>query len=226
MVTLSRWICIIVGSSLLIACASARMAQNVQSGRVTFDSGNFKQAFAELLPLAVKSSPAAQYAVGYMYYYGLGVEAHKESGLFWINQSAQQMYRPAVKALQIIARDKTETYDTPIKKSNKVNYVENDLSETLKDPEIQNKIAIVKKENAAEQDPLRLAVTLTPENKEEDEVLLSLKDLPVQVAEVENSKLIVGGGYCMRDVLLAYGTYPAVSYAKVDISITDLPLLA
>jgi DamX protein len=178
MVKQYRLILIILFSSLLLACASARMAEEVQSGKVAFDSGNFKQAFIQLLPLAVKCSPEAQYAVGYMYYYGLGVEAHKESGLFWINQAAKQMYRPAIRALQIIDKDKAQSH-TPRRKSNKLRYSESILSESLKDPEIQKKIASIKKENKVEQDPLRMAVKVTPENKEkDDEVLLSLPRHP------------------------------------------------
>lgn len=179
MVKQYRLILIILFSSLLLACASARMAEEVQSGKVAFDSGNFKQAFIQLLPLAVKCSPEAQYAVGYMYYYGLGVEAHKESGLFWINQAAKQMYRPAIRALQIIDKDKAESHAPPRRKSNKLRYSENILSESLKDPEIQKKIASIKNENKVEKDPLRMAVKVTPENKEkDDEVLLSLPRHP------------------------------------------------
>ncbi len=180
MVKLSRWIIIIFLLGLLLACASARMAEEVQSAKATFNSGDFKQAFAELLPLAVKCSPEAQYAVGYMYYYGLGVEPHKESGLFWINLSAQQMYRPAIRALQVIERDKAEAY-LPRKKSYKLRYSENNLSESLKDPELQKKIADVKKaNNKVPEDPLHMAVKATPENKpeiNEDDVIMSLKDL-------------------------------------------------
>lgn len=207
MVKLGRWLVIILLFSFLLACASARMAEEVQSGKATFNAGNFKQAFAELLPLAVKCSAEAQYAVGYMYYYGLGVEPHKESGLFWINQSAQQMYRPAIRALQIIEKENKEPFNAPEKKSIKLRYSENTLAETLKDPDIQKKMAEVKKANAVETDPLRLAVKLTPENKEEpssvdtpkvaskekvtpenkeDAVLESLKDLKPSSANKPN----------------------------------------
>ncbi len=205
MVKRGRLILIIFFSSLLLACASARMAEEVQSGKVAFDSGNFKQAFIQLLPLAVKCSPEAQYAVGYMYYYGIGIEAHKESGLFWINQAAKQMYRPAIKALILIEKNKSESYDTPLKKSNKLRYSESILAESLKDPEIQKKMASVKKENKAEQDPLRMAVKATPENKE-DEVLMSLKDIKpvpesvVKKIEKEKFTLQLFGSYKLDDV--------------------------
>ena len=82
-------------------CVSARkvyMAENLQLGRLTFESGDFKRAFCQLLPLAVEGSPQAQYAVGYMYYYGYGVSRDPTSGLFWIKRSGNAYYTPAIKA--------------------------------------------------------------------------------------------------------------------------------
>lgn len=187
MVKLSRWMIVIFLLSLLLACASARMAEEVQSAKATFNSGNFKQAFAELMPLAVKCSAEAEYAVGYMYYYGLGVEAHKESGLFWIGQSAAQMYRPAIRALQLIEKDKIESHKIPTKKSNKIHYSENSLTETLKNPDIQHKMAAIKKENTVDENLVHMAVKVTPENKE-DEVLMSLKDLNSALVETTHIK--------------------------------------
>lgn len=228
MVALCRYMLIIFLSCLLLACASARMAEEVQSGKATFDSGNFKLAFAQLLPLAVKCSPEAQYAVGYMYYYGLGVEAHKESGIFWIRQSAAQIYRPAIKAMQLIEKNKSESRDMPLKKSNKLRY----------------------SENVVQEDPVRMAAKATPENKE-DEVLASLKDInPSKSSTLSSIKtakktdkftLQLFGSYKLNDVkqlqsqlklqnathyaltqhnghdwyVLAYGKYPAVSLAKL-----------
>lgn len=196
---------IIFLSVFLLACASARMAEEVQSGKATFDSGNFKLAFAQLLPLAVKCSPEAQYAVGYMYYYGLGVEAHKESGLFWISQSAAQMYRPAIKAMQLIEKERLRPQDPPLKKSNKLRYSENSLNESLKDPELQKKIAAVKKANIPQENPVRMAAKVTPENKE-DEVLMSLRDIkPVKKTKVtvvnkDKFTLQLFGSYKLDDV--------------------------
>jgi TPR repeat protein len=90
---------------LFTGCASARkvyMAENLQAARLTFESGDFKKAFCALLPLAVEGSRQAQYAVGYMYYYGYGTTMDPVSGLFWIKRSADQHYPPAMKALAVI----------------------------------------------------------------------------------------------------------------------------
>ncbi len=87
---------------MLAACAGPRMAQDFQAGKASFQSGDYKQAFRQLLPLAVDGKAEAQYAVGYMYYYGYGVSEDTESGLFWIKKSADQNYLPAVRALELI----------------------------------------------------------------------------------------------------------------------------
>jgi hypothetical protein len=85
-------------------CASTIMSQQLQAGKVAFADANFKKAFHELLPVAAYGNPQAQYAVGYMYYYGFGVPHDAESGLFWMNRSAAQHYGPAIKALEVIRR--------------------------------------------------------------------------------------------------------------------------
>lgn len=101
------FISIVMMCVLLTGCANARkvyMTENLQLGRLTFESGDFKKAFCQLLPLAVEGSPQAQYAVGYMYYYGYGAPMDRVSGMFWIKRSADQYYPPAVKALVIIKK--------------------------------------------------------------------------------------------------------------------------
>lgn len=89
---------------MLSACTSTIMMERMQAGKLCFSAGNFRPAFCRLLPVAVYGYPQAQYAVGYMYYYGYGVCRDTEAGLFWIQQSADQGYRPAICALAIIRR--------------------------------------------------------------------------------------------------------------------------
>lgn len=84
------------------ACTSGRLSQELTLGKINYTSGNYKQAFRQLLPVAVNGVAQAQYAVGYMYYYGYGVPQDGESGLFWMNRAAAQQYFPAVKALALI----------------------------------------------------------------------------------------------------------------------------
>lgn len=97
-----RWILIGFFYITLSACASARMAQELEIGKINYGEGKYKTAFHQLLPVAVNGNPQAQYAVGYMYYYGYGVPRDSESGLFWMNKAAAQKYPPAIKALYLI----------------------------------------------------------------------------------------------------------------------------
>jgi len=71
-------------------------------GKRLFEEGFYKSAMHELLPIAVNGNEEAQYAVGFMYYYGYGVSQDTEVGFFWIQRSANQHYEPAMQALQSI----------------------------------------------------------------------------------------------------------------------------
>jgi TPR repeat protein len=89
----------------VVGCASARINQELQRGRLNFEGGFYKDAFHQLLPLASEGNKEAEYAVGYMYYNGYGVNQDLESGMFWIKKSAALGYEPAIKALgQLEAR--------------------------------------------------------------------------------------------------------------------------
>jgi len=94
-------------SFLLMACATTHMrsplvSSELAQGKRDFEAGYYKRAMHELLPLACNGTPEAQYAVGYMYYYGYGVAQDTDVGYFWIKRSADQGYQPAVKALGYI----------------------------------------------------------------------------------------------------------------------------
>lgn len=71
-------------------------------GKRLFEQGEYKSAMKQLLPIAARGNPEAQYAVGYMYYYGYGINRDTESGRFWIESSAKQQYAPALKAMEIM----------------------------------------------------------------------------------------------------------------------------
>jgi TPR repeat protein len=87
----------------LSACAS----QVLNDGKQNFDNGNYQQAMEKLKPLAEKGNPQAQYAVGYMYYYGQGVSPDKEVGLDWIDKAAAQGSPEALSAQQAIQKQET-----------------------------------------------------------------------------------------------------------------------
>lgn len=102
--------------SMLTACASTHSnlptpqpkapsiwtMSELQQGKRYFQSGYYKHAMQTLLPLATKGNPEAQYAVGYMYYYGYGVAQDTDVGYFWMKQSAHQGCQRAIDALRLI----------------------------------------------------------------------------------------------------------------------------
>ena|SRR6516162_7446218 len=96
-------------SLLLMSCATINMKKQyvsaaLEQGKRDFNEGYYKRAMRELLPLGCDGHREAQYAIGYMYYYGLGVAQDTDVGYFWIKRSADQHFLPAIKALQLIER--------------------------------------------------------------------------------------------------------------------------
>jgi len=85
---------------LLVSCTTSwRPTQEIQLGKAKFEAGYYRDAFRQLLPAAIEGNQQAQYAIGYMYYYGYGVPLDTETGIFWIKKSADQHYPLAVQAL-------------------------------------------------------------------------------------------------------------------------------
>lgn len=85
----------------------------LQQGERFFEQGYYKKAMHVLLPLACDGNPKAQYAVGYMYYYGWGVAQDTQVGYIWIQRSASQAYPPAIQALQLIRSGKNSGDKVP-----------------------------------------------------------------------------------------------------------------
>jgi len=105
-----RFFIICLLSLSLLACAAGNIPpgeiSELQQGKRYFDEGYYKRAMHELLPIACDGNPDAQYAVGYMYYYGLGVAQDTDVGHFWIQRAANRRYVPAIRALQMIEVNK------------------------------------------------------------------------------------------------------------------------
>ncbi len=76
--------------------------QYLHEGKSNFIAGKYQLAFQQLIVPAEQGNASAQYAVGYMYYYGKGTQRNKTLGMKWIQRSAKQGYRPAQKSLQLL----------------------------------------------------------------------------------------------------------------------------
>ena len=99
---------LIISLFLFLCSCSSTLAttSELQQGKRYFEAGYYKSAMHDLLPLATNGNAEAQYAVGYMYYYGYGVSQDTDVGHFWIKRAADQNFKPAIQALAMIDKDK------------------------------------------------------------------------------------------------------------------------
>ena len=84
----------------LSSCSLSNM--NLQDGIKSFQVQNYRQAFIRLKPEAEKGNPDAQYALGYMYYYGQGVTEDRKQAMYWIQCAAKSGQPDAVEAMKIL----------------------------------------------------------------------------------------------------------------------------
>ena len=93
----------LLGLCLLVIITGCASNLNLQEGIQNFQMQNYRAAFIHLKPEAEKGNPDAQYAVGYMYYYGQGVTEDKKQALFWISAAAKAGQPSAIAAMQMLS---------------------------------------------------------------------------------------------------------------------------
>lgn len=106
-----RFLFICCIASALIGCATMKNTidrSDLQQGKRLFDSGYYRRAMRILMPLAAKGIPQAEYAVGYMFYYGYGVSRDPELGFTWIDRAAAAQYPPAITAHEMMLQNREE----------------------------------------------------------------------------------------------------------------------
>ncbi len=95
----------------LSACAagspqsSSHSNRNIASGAQSKAHAGTNQnsvSYAQLQRMAQSGDADAQYALGYRYYYGIGVKQNTESSLSWMTQAASQGQKQALQALRLI----------------------------------------------------------------------------------------------------------------------------
>ncbi len=79
---------------------------NFYEGITYFKSQKYREAFIRLKPVAEKGQPDAEYAVGYMYYYGQGVVEDRAKAWYWITKAARVGQPDAVEAAAILSQPK------------------------------------------------------------------------------------------------------------------------
>ncbi len=75
----------------------------MEQARSAYNSGNPRLAAYLLLPLAERGHAEAQYTLGYLLYYGQGVDQNTEKAVDWLKRSAQAGNPKAVEALATLA---------------------------------------------------------------------------------------------------------------------------
>ena len=98
-VVLFKIVCLL---SLLTGCVANGI--NLREGIRDFQVQNYRQSFIRLIPEAQKGQPDAQYAVGYMYYYGQGVVEDRKQAWYWITRAAKAGQTDAQSAVKILGR--------------------------------------------------------------------------------------------------------------------------
>ncbi len=83
---LCKLLIVILFIPTLAACLSHTI--NLREGISNFRVEDYRKAFVRLKPEAERGQPDAQYAVGYMYYYGKGVVEDRKKAWFWITAAA------------------------------------------------------------------------------------------------------------------------------------------
>ena len=106
-------ICLIFISCVLLqACSST--GTSLKYARAEFQNQNYRGAFKNLLPLAKKGNTQAQYAIGYMYYNGLGVDKDFQMAELWLHKSADKNNMKAQQALAMLSKAKaSEPFPAP-----------------------------------------------------------------------------------------------------------------
>ena len=84
--------------SLIGGCRAVNLSEGIES----FRAQDYRKAFIRLKPEAMKGQPDAQYAIGYMYYYGQGVIEDRKQAWYWINLAASVRQKDALAAVQIL----------------------------------------------------------------------------------------------------------------------------
>lgn len=101
---MSKRLSIMLLAFCLSGCAST--GKIMQQSKTAFQEGNYAQALERSLPLAEKGNAEAQYAVGYMFYYGKGTAKDADKGQHWIRRAAAQGQPQAIKAMTLLSKSK------------------------------------------------------------------------------------------------------------------------
>lgn len=100
-----------LGLVMLGGCATPgaeRASETMAAAEAAWRAEDFRRAIVLLRQEAILGNATAQYALGYMYYWGQGVEPDLEQALVWIQRAAENGSPEAVEALGQLAGSITD----------------------------------------------------------------------------------------------------------------------
>jgi TPR repeat protein len=97
-------ICILCSVLFMLGGCSTIRQHNLNEGIRNFRVQDYRQAFIRLKPEAERGQPDAQYAIGYMYYYGQGVIEDRKKACIWIARAAKAGQPEAIIAAKRIRK--------------------------------------------------------------------------------------------------------------------------
>ncbi|OGT52452.1 MAG: hypothetical protein A3F17_01620 [Gammaproteobacteria bacterium RIFCSPHIGHO2_12_FULL_41_15] len=106
-------ICVFSAVGLLVGCSEWTGNKNLQQGEFDYTHSEYGKAFPELLSAARAGNAKAQYAVGYMYYHGMGVSRNPELARYWMAKAAKQGNQSALNAVDLLNGDGSGTMIQP-----------------------------------------------------------------------------------------------------------------
>lgn len=104
-------------SLFLSSCSTYRQYGAFEAAQHSFEVGYYHKSFEQLWEPVASLDPRAMYAMGYMYYYGIGTNKDEDIGLSLIRAAAVRHCPSAVIALKMITASKNVQY-APLEKYN------------------------------------------------------------------------------------------------------------
>lgn len=103
---------IMLMSSIIVSSCAVFFDRPERTAEYYFEHQDYREAFSRLWWPANLGKPTSQYALGYMYYYGLGVPVDHDMARVWFSHSAAQNYLPAKTAMKMLTNPEYVQFDT------------------------------------------------------------------------------------------------------------------
>jgi len=222
----------------------AQQAADLSAGKEYFVTKNYQLAFKTLYPLAKEGNAEAQYAIGYMYYYGEGVNKDTLVAKKWIKKSAVQNYQLAEQALTLMGDKVPESTPSVSEKltnndKNEVKVTKSEAPTQFDQPKEEEKTIaqepqLIVPESTVEkqaqptlqkqvQAPVPLQMKSNNSKNKGSEFFIQLSgahnkfwsDAFVHERHLQNQATVIRSNFANEDwYVVAYGSYPSREAAK------------